>query len=85
MAAGGFDTYIVDMKTCTNWNGTVNRLRIDPFEVKSPTVGAYAVEVKSIRVSGRSKADRIVDGESKQTKTIPAGVNIDLAGLREAF
>ena len=78
MAAGGFDTYIVDMKTCTNWNGTVNRLRIDPFEVKSPTEGAYAVEVKSIRVSGEAKL-MLVDGESKQTKTIPAGVNIDLA------
>lgn len=76
-AAGGFDTYIVDMKTCTNWNGTVNRLRIDPFEVKSPTEGAFAVEIKSIRVSGEAKLT-LVDGESVQVKTVPAGVNIDL-------
>lgn len=77
-AAGDFDTYIVDMKTCTNWNGTVNRLRIDPFEVKSPTEGAYTVEIKSIRVSGEAKLT-LVDGESKQVKTIPSGVTIDLA------
>ena len=32
-AAGDFDTFIVDLKTCSIWNGTVKRLRIARVEV----------------------------------------------------
>ena len=36
------------------------------------------MEIKSIRVSGEAKLT-LVDGESKQVKTIPSGVTIDFA------
>ncbi len=77
-AAGDFETYIIDMKKCSNWNGTVNRLRIDPFEVKSPTEGAYTVEFKTIRVSEEAKLT-LVDGEQKTVHSIPAGVTVNLS------
>lgn len=80
-AEEGFDTYVIDMKTCAHWNGTVNRLRIDPFEVKSPSEGAYAFEVDSIRVCAAATLtlDGGYEGAVKAAYDVPAGMTVQLA------
>ncbi|MBQ8759437.1 MAG: hypothetical protein IJZ20_07070, partial [Clostridia bacterium] len=47
-ASDEFYTYIVDMSTSSYWNGTIDYVRIDPFESASPADGAYYYEVDEI-------------------------------------
>ena len=78
----GYATYIVDMKTCVNWNGTVDRLRIDPFEVKSPSEdNPYYTELDYVKVCTAKTLilDENYDGAAKNEYTVPAEVKITLS------
>lgn len=80
-ASADYVTYVVDMNTCSNWNGTINRLRIDPFEVKSTDSTTYTLDIKSIRVSEAVKLtlNGGYDGATVRSHTLPSGVAVTLS------
>ena len=80
-ASADYVTYVVDMNTCSNWNGTINRLRIDPFEVKSTDSTTYTLDIKSVRVSEAVKLtlDGGYEGAAARSHTLPSGVAVTLS------
>lgn len=77
-ATEGFDTYIVDMSKCANWNSTVTHLRIDPFEIKNTADTDYFFEISSIRVC--AEAMLTLDyGTGKNEYGVPAETEINLS------
>lgn len=59
-ASVGYKKYVLDMSSCSGWNGTVTHLRIDPFET-TPTVDkGYWVEFDSIALCNYVEQNNIV-------------------------
>lgn len=82
-ASEDFQTYVIDMTACSYWNGTVNRFRIDPFEITSPTNGAYSATVDEILFTSAAslRLEGGYDGAAAQTVTVPAHVSYDLTSI----
>ena len=70
----GFMPYIVDMTKCTNWNGSINALRVDPFEAVSASNAEYYFEIDKILMS----YDVTLTLEDTEY-TVPAGVTVTLS------
>jgi len=69
----GFMPYIVDMTKCTNWNGQINALRIDPFQAVSEDT-EYYFEIDKILMS----YDVTLTLENTEY-TVPAGITLKLS------
>ena len=76
-ASSDFKPYIVDMSKCSYWNGTIDALRIDPFQAVS---GAeeYYFEIDRIFMS----YDVTLTLEDVDY-TVPAGVTVNLSDYNE--
>ena len=76
-ASSDFKPYIVDMSKCSYWNGTIDALRIDPFQAVS---GAeeYYFEIDRIFMS----YDVTLTLEDADY-TVPAGVTVNLSDYNE--
>ena len=73
-ASDEFIPYVVDMSKNPYWNGTVKKLRIDPFHITSPAGTEYYFEVDKIMVTNGVK---LTLGDTDYT--VPAGVPVKLS------
>lgn len=76
--AKGFNTYIIDMSKNSSWNSTINRLRIDPFEIKSTADKEYYVEIDKIAVCREAKLT-LDYGTGKNEYGVPEETEINLS------
>ncbi len=74
------DTYIIDMKNCSNWNGSIKNLRIDPFEITSTADRTYTIEVDGIYACAPAALTLDpANSSAVQSYTVPAGVEISIS------
>ena len=74
-----FVKYVVDLKKCSYWNGgTLERLRIDPFEIKSTATTEYYFEIDKISLCYEVKLT-LDNGAGTSTYTLPSGVSAELS------
>ena len=74
-ASDDFKTYIFDMSENANWNGTIDYIRIDPFEAVSSADNAFYYEMDSIMLA--EEAFLVLNPNYSGAETVTYGVPSD--------
>lgn len=86
-ASDAFVTYVTDMRRCSYWNGSVNRLRIDMFETASPSDATpYTVDYRSVAFFAAPCTDtQTEDGATFETTIValPKGLTLVAAAYAD--
>ncbi len=81
-SSSDFKTYIMDLSSNKNWNGTIKQVRIDPFEQKSPsTDNPYYYEVDKIMLCEEAFITFNPNGGAGSAVSVglPAGMDINVS------
>lgn len=80
-ASDDYKTYIFDMSKCSGWGGTIDYIRIDPFEAKSPSDTEYYFEADKIMLCEEAQItfDPAYDGARKTVEKVPACIDVSLS------